>query len=76
MLRSDYKIPPSDLVFFYKFLEGAFKNRGTSDLIYILQKEQFRWTFDNSNPETCLETQYYDFEKKKCFCKTKNIYLK
>lgn len=58
---------PSDLIFFIKLTEGFFKNRGNSNLIFILNVFSFLWGYDNtSTPPVCNENEYYDSSTQNC----------
>lgn len=55
---------------YYKFIEGIFKNRGSTNLFYILQKDKFTWAYDTGiSPTNCYENQYYDSTQDACLCK-------
>lgn len=73
MFRFDYEQTPSDLILYYKFTEGGFKNKGSGGLVYILNSQTMQWTLDSSlGPKSCKENQYYDSLRKECLCKILN----
>jgi len=61
---------PSDLLFFLKLTEGYLKNRGNSNLVFILNVYSYLWGYDtNASPPSCNEDEYYDSKTKMCSCK-------
>ena len=50
--------------------EGYFRNRGTSNLIFILKVYNFLWGPDSSGaPASCDEFEYYDNKNGMCSSK-------
>lgn len=55
---------------FFKLTEGKFNNLGKSNLIYVLNRDNYVFSLDfNIQPTFCLENQYFDFETRTCNCK-------
>lgn len=50
-----------------KLIEGSFKNRGFSNLIYLMNKQNFLWELDaTTSPPSCSENEYWDSNTSMC----------